>query len=257
VTKNSPQKTTNLETFTHKLWRWFIAPSPQIQERDQRRQATLLSSLLLGIIFLAVIVESITVTLIEIKNYTGYRQTIASVGVLAVVYVLSRTRHVRLTGVLITISVSLAGFITALVQPFGVLGGLLDYLIISIWLGSLFLKTGELVLLIAANLLGLLVFPLLAPIVTLNDILIGPFSFVVVTSILLILITRHRNLLEQDRRAELLEKEERSRREAARAGVLLRVAERLNAQLDLDTLLKAISEETTRALETPVSLVAL
>ena len=251
------EKTTKAETFTHKLWRWFIAPSPQIQERDQRRLATLLSTLLLGLIFLAVIVESITVAFIQEENYTGYRQTIASVCVMVIVYMLSRTRYVRVTGVLTSLSVSFAGFIVSLAQPSAVLGGLLDYLIISIWLGSLFLKPGELALLMAADLVGLLVFPLLAPIVTLNDILIGPFSFIFVTSILIILIARHRNLLEQDRRAELAEKEQRSRHEAARASALLRVAERLNAQLDLDTLLKAISEETTRALDTPISLVTL
>ncbi|CAG0957930.1 hypothetical protein ANRL2_00617, partial [Anaerolineae bacterium] len=60
-----------------------------------------------------------------------------------------------------------------------------------------------------------------------------------------------------DRRKILVEKEQRSRREAARADALLRVAERLNAQLDLDTLLTAICEEVSRALNTPVSLVAL
>ncbi|HLF73158.1 MAG TPA: HD domain-containing phosphohydrolase, partial [Anaerolineales bacterium] len=53
------------------------------------------------------------------------------------------------------------------------------------------------------------------------------------------------------------QKERRSRREAARAAALLRVAERLNAQLDLDTLLQAICEEVTLALGTPVSFVAL
>jgi putative nucleotidyltransferase with HDIG domain len=73
----------------------------------------------------------------------------------------------------------------------------------------------------------------------------------------LIIITQHRNRLELDRRAELVEKEQHSQREAARAGALLRVAERLNAQLDLDTLLVGISEEVTRALDTPASLVTL
>ncbi|HET7143451.1 MAG TPA: GAF domain-containing protein, partial [Anaerolineales bacterium] len=252
-----PEKTTSPETFAHKLWRWFIAPSPQIEERDQRRLATLLSTLMLGIIFLAVVVESITVVLIEDEHYTGYRQTIASVFLLAVIYLLSRSRHVRLTGLLAAIFIAIAGFIAALAQPKAVLGGLLDYLIISIWLGSLFLKPGELVLLMAANLLGLLVFPQLAPIITLNDILIGPFSFILVTSILIILLTQHRNLLELDRRAELAEKEQLSRHAAARAGVLLRVAERLNAQLDLDTLLKAINEEIVQAFDTPISLVML
>ena len=250
-------KTSPAQQFIDILWRWFIAPSAQIQGRDQRRLATLLSILLLALIFLAVIVESITVAFIQEENYTGYRQTIASVCVMVVIYILSRTRHVRITGVLTSLSVSFSTFIVSLAQPSGVLGGLLDYLIISIWLGSLFLKPFELALLIAANLIGLLAFPLLAPAITLNDILVGPFSFVLVTSILMILISRYRNLLEQDRRVELAENEQHSRREAARVGVLLRVAGYLNAHLDLDTLLIAINEEVARALNTPVALVVL
>jgi len=195
--------------------------------------------------------------LIEDKNYTGYRQTIAAVCIMTIIYAMSRTRHVRVAGVLTAVYVSIAGFVAALAQPNGVLGGLLDYLIISIWLGSLFLNLSELALLIAANLVGLLVFPSLSPSVTLNDILIGPFSFILVTSVLLIVMTRHRNSLEQDRRAELAEKEQSSRREAARTKALLRVADRLNTQLDLDALLMALSEEVAQAINTPASLVTL
>ena len=77
-------KTTPAQQFIDILWRWFIAPSAQIQGRDQRRLATLLSILLLALIFLAVIVESITVAFIQEENYTGYLQTIAAVCVLVV-----------------------------------------------------------------------------------------------------------------------------------------------------------------------------
>jgi putative nucleotidyltransferase with HDIG domain len=254
---DTSEKKSTAKTFSDRLWRWFIAPSTQIKEADQRRQATLLSALLLGIIFLAVIVESITIAVTKNQNYTGYRQTIASVAVLAIIYSVSRTRHVRVAGVLTAMSVSIAGFGAALAQSEGPLGGLLDYLIVSIWLGSLFLNLSELAILIAANLVGLLVFPSLSPGVTLNDILIGPFSFISVTSILLIVMTRHRNSLEQDRRAELAEKEQSSRREAARTKSLLRVADRLNTQIDLDALLVALSEEVAQALNTPASLVIL
>jgi len=51
--------------------------------------------------------------------------------------------------------------------------------------------------------------------------------------------------------------EEQMRQNAARAEALARVASRLNAQLDLDTVLKAICEETARALNVPASSVAL
>jgi HD-GYP domain-containing protein (c-di-GMP phosphodiesterase class II) len=130
-------------------------------------------------------------------------------------------------------------------------------LFLPLWLGSLYLSLRGLAFLSLVELSGLLVFPLLVRQVTYNDILVGPFSFILVMVFLLIVLTRHRNLLEEDRRTELAEKEQRSRHEAARAGVLLRVAERLNAQLDLTTLINAISEEIVRAFGTSGSIVML
>ena len=130
-------------------------------------------------------------------------------------------------------------------------------MILPLWLGSLYLSLSGLTILIVISLTSILLFPLITTQVTLDEVLVGPFTFIFATSILLLIITHHRNGLEQDRRTELAEKEERSRHEAARSEALLRVAERLNAQLDLDTLLKTISEEVMRALNTEVSIVAL
>ncbi len=130
-------------------------------------------------------------------------------------------------------------------------------MILPLWLGSLYLSLGELAILIVGIGGSILLFPFLSSQVTLDEVLVGPFSFIFATSVLLVIITQHRNRLEHDRRVELIEKEKRSRREAARAEALLRVAARLNAQLDLDALLTAICEEVTRALDTPISLVAL
>ena len=60
-----------------------------------------------------------------------------------------------------------------------------------------------------------------APEVTLVFILIGPFSFHFVFSFILVVITRYRNLLEEDRQKELAEQGQNSRREAARSAALL------------------------------------
>jgi len=240
-----------------KLWHWFLEPSPRIVEPDQRRQATLLTGFLLSLMGLAIVVEAATDVLIDWANYTGYRQTIVIVGVLAIVYAISRTHRVQLAATLAVVVASVAVFVSGWGEPRGVLGGLFDFLILPLWLGSLFIAIKRLPLLIGGVLLGLLLFPLAAPAITLNDILIGPFTFIFTTSVLLLIITQHRNRLEQDRRAELLAKEQASRREAARAEALLRVAARLNAQLDLEAVLAAIIEEVSRALNIPVSIVTL
>jgi hypothetical protein len=245
------------ESLIDKLWRWFIAPSPKITEPDQRRQASLLSGFLIGTIFLSIITELLTIAFIEWKNYTGYRQTIIIMIFLGCIYGISRTYRVRMAAILTVIVASAGVYFIGWSEPKSVLGGIFDFMILPLWLGSLYLSLGGLAILIIGSLLLILLFPFLTPLVTMDDVLVGPFAYIFTTSILLIIITHHRNDLEQDRRKELTEKEELSRREAARSETLLRVAERLNAQLDLDTLLNAISEEVTHALGTPVSLVAL
>jgi putative nucleotidyltransferase with HDIG domain len=245
------------ETPFQRAWDWLLAPSREITELDQRRQARLLSALLLGLMFGGGLVEALTVLLIRQPHYNGYWDTIAGIGIMAVIYRLSRTRRIRLASSLAVFLVITEIFFVSWSQPFSVLGGMLDYLILPLWLGSLYLDLRQLGLILSIEMLGLLLFPLIVPVITFNDILLGPFSFIFMTSILLIVITRHRNLLEQDRNTILIAKEKQSRRDADRAEALLRVAARLNAQLDLDALLSAISEEVSLALHTPVSMVAL
>ncbi len=251
------KKITKTQPIIHTLWRWFIAPSPQIAGRDKQRQAALLSAFLLSIIVVFTLIELATIGLIDWENYTGYRQTFAGIFFLGIIYFISRTRHTKLAARLAVIVTSMGVFIAGWVEPKGVLGGLFDFLILPLWLGSLYLSLIEIVLLVAIVLTGLILFPLTTSAVTLNFILVGPFSFIFATSILLLVMTRHRNQLEQDRRKELAAKEKHSRHEAARTGALLRVAGKLNAQIDLDTLLKTLAEETAQALNASISIVSL
>lgn len=241
----------------HRLSQALTRPSPRITEPDQQRQASLLSAFLIGTILLAAIVESITVVMPPWENYTGYRQTILAVSALLVIYFISRTQYIRLAAALTVFIGASAVLMIAWANPTSVLGGMLDYMILPLWLASIYLSMRTLLLCIASTMAGLLALPLIGLPVSLNDILLGSFSFLLATSILLTFITRHRNSLEADRRQQLTEKEEQSRKQAARAEALLRVAERLNSHLDLESLLQSICEEAARALDTPVALVAL
>ena len=240
-----------------KFRQWLIEPSPRITGSDQRRQASLLSSFLLLTIVLASVVETITLFWIDLPGYTGYRQTILAVVLFVVIYFISRTEYIRLAALLSVTVASLAIFLTGLAQPTGILGGLLDFMILPLWLASLYLSMRSLLALILASMLFVLAIPWLNPTVTWSHILVGPFSFLLATAAMLVVFTNHRNQLERDRQAELTRKEERSAREAARANALLRVAERMSAQLDLDSLLYVICEEVATAFDTPVSLLAL
>lgn len=225
----------------------LTAPSPRITEPDRRRQATLLSGFLLGIMIVAIIVEVITVLTIEDRNYQGYKNTILVLFLLSIIYVISRTERVQL-----------AAFLTVSVCSVGAwVSGLFDLLFIPLWLGSLYVSMRVLLGLVAVDMVVMLVLPFFVPDLTFNYLLMGPFSFFLFTSFVLIVTTHYRNRMEQDRQRQLAEKEEVSRREAARAASLLRVAEHLNAQLELGPLLQSICEEVTQALEVPVALVTL
>jgi putative nucleotidyltransferase with HDIG domain len=163
----------------------------------------LLSGLILGMIALAIVAEAVTVALIDWQNYTGYRETIIAIISLIIVYIISRTHRLQLA-VTLTIVVSvMAGLINGLMDPREVISGMLDYLIVPLWVGSLYISLKRLVQLIVVTLFGLLLVPLLNPSVAFNTIIVGPFCFLLITSILLLLITHYRNRLEQDRRAEL------------------------------------------------------
>ncbi|MGC1374866.1 MAG: HD domain-containing phosphohydrolase [Anaerolineales bacterium] len=240
-----------------RLWHWFIEPSPKITQPDERRQATLMTGCLLGAILLTIMNKVVFGSFSDWSVYAGYEQTIPTVLILAFVYALSRTQYRSLAAILAVLIGSIAIFAIAWTEPKATLRGVLDYLILPLWLGSILFDLKKLALLIGAMLLALLGFSFVAPETTLNFILIGPFAFTLTTSVLLLVITRHRNRLEQDRQAELSAKEQRTRRQADRADALLRVAGRFNAQLDLEAVLAAIGEEVSHALNAPASVVML
>ena len=166
--------------------------------------------------------------------YQDYLQTILTVLFLSIVYAFSRTQYLQLTAILAVITGSITIFMIGRSEMEAVRRGLFDYMILPLWLGSLYLDFKRVMFLIIGVLAGLLVFPFVVSGVTMNDILIGPFAFTLTTSIVLVIITFHRNKLEQDHHMELVAQEQRSRRDADRAGSLLRIAERLNAQLDTE-----------------------
>lgn len=193
----------NPKQLFQRLTHCLFAPSSEITEPDQRRQATMLSGILLGIIMLSGVSESVTVALIDWTNYTGYRETIIATSGLFIAYIISRTRHVQIAAILGMIIAVVAAFISGLSEPRGVLSGILDYLILPLWISSLYIDLKKLAFLIGVTLTGLLLFPCASQKVSLSFILIGPFSFILITSVILLVITHHRNQLEQDRRSEL------------------------------------------------------
>ncbi|MBI3943636.1 MAG: PAS domain S-box protein, partial [Chloroflexi bacterium] len=137
ITRNSTQKPGISPWHPGTLWHSLTEPVISIQKPEQRRQMRLLSSLLIALIFLALL-ASILVLFFP-NAVANFRIVVMAVVVLAFAYRLSRTRHYTLAAVLM-VSVTLASVFTAtLINPqaytigFLALGILLCSLLLSLW----------------------------------------------------------------------------------------------------------------------------
>ncbi len=88
---------------------------------------------------------------------------------------------------------------------------LIMYLLIPVLVGSIFLPLHFTVMVILFNLCGLIVTITNNPELQSEEIILGPVAFYIILSGLTVLVTDHRNRLEEERQAELIEKEERLR----------------------------------------------
>ena len=88
---------------------------------------------------------------------------------------------------------------------------LIMYLLIPVLVGSIFLPLHFTVIVILFNLCGLIVIITNNPELQGAEIILGPIAFYIILSGLIVLVTDHRNRLEEERQAELAEKEERLR----------------------------------------------
>jgi PAS domain S-box-containing protein/putative nucleotidyltransferase with HDIG domain len=194
-----------------RIWRWLTEPSASITERDHRRQAQLLAAALITLILVALTLETLAIVTNAVGNtFAGYANTFAAVSLLVIAYSLSRTRHYPVGAVLSVVTASVA-ILAAATSEGPVLIGMFGYLVVPILFGSMFLVQRIWLGLVAANLAGLLLVPLLIPSVTYQQILIGPLGYVGTTTALFLLVAWHRDLVERDQRAELAEREERYR----------------------------------------------
>lgn len=169
---------------------------------------------LLILLMLALIIQRVFSTLAApLWRDQNFYVSLATFALLGLLYALSRTRHYGLSAAL-TVSL-LSGVISAVAIPNSEWEEiyLLDYLVLSLFFSSILLSWHATVLLAAAHLMGLLFLPILVtfPGLTATRVYIGPLSFNLVISGLILLVTRHRDQLEKDRQAILWAKGEEVR----------------------------------------------
>jgi PAS domain S-box-containing protein len=192
------------------LWQWLVRPAASIPEPAHRRQAELLATLLLILIAVALIVLVAILVLLDPARAETFA-LLFIVGLFSVAYLINRAGHYG-TATLFMLSVLSASiFLIAVPEHNSEEIFALNYLALPVILSSIFLRLRLMISLSVINLAGIVLFAYFLPQVTFQDIIIGPLTFNLIVYIIVVVVTRQRNLMEVDRQAELTEKEERFR----------------------------------------------
>jgi methyl-accepting chemotaxis protein len=184
------------------LWQRLTEPGDKVEALEDRRQVKLLSSLLVILVpLLAIGIVPIVLNSPE-NAMVGVAVGTATAG-LAGAYGLARTRYYR-TGIIVALaafsSIPLAGLVAARVPDAIIVTSAFIWAAVPILLGSILLSVRGTIVLGAANAGVLLLSPLLFPGIAYADTS-QVLSFIVIVSALIVVAMRHRDRLEQDRRA--------------------------------------------------------
>jgi len=191
------------------LWQRLVEPSPQIQSIETRRQARLLASLL--IILLPLMLVGMTGSFLSSGDRTGPRVLAGAFVGIAIAYATCRTRYYKTAAVITLITFSAIPYAVALGMPvytYDELVTAFGWVVLPLLLSGVLVAVRGIILLGAGNLVAMLLVPTLRPDVPFGDVLFSVGVVITVTA-LTTLTSRYRDLLERDRRVELLESNER------------------------------------------------
>lgn len=197
------------------LWRRLTEPAASVQGSERRREARLLSSLLLVIIPFGLLASTVIPVLFDptfqiLTDKQGQLSILADVTLVGA-YALSRTRQYR-WGAIFTLSiVNLSIWILAFVGETTDQGlDTLFYLPVIVFLSSLLLPTSYAFVLVLINMAGVMLYEQLIPRVT--DSTGNPVSLLIFASILILISAsiRRQDLLQLEEQSnKLIESEER------------------------------------------------
>lgn len=193
-----------------RIWNKCTAPSSLIQQRDQRRQAQFLASLLFFMLLFGAVNEFIVDPLLSPDPVNSKLLSSKNITflVITLAYVFSRTRYYNIGAALVVLFFWI-GVFAAIQQAEGPSNVVFAYyLLVPVIFANMFLPLPIAILTAVINCLSLFLVPYLNPSIGYQDL---PILFLFFTSGLLMFAVYHRDTLERDRRALLLESEERYR----------------------------------------------
>jgi len=191
-------------------WRWLTRPAPNLNATE-RLQSSLLAQLLIILVVVGGLGDIIYIAIYPVNLNIFRLIEIIAIVCLAVVYGLNRTGRLMPAAVL-TIGIISITIFSIGVENFRRNGDvtILPFLVIPLLFASVFLPGRLNALLIVTFAGGMLALTLLNPTIF-NKVLGGPFSFFVLVAILNFALSQHRDQIEQQRQAALVEAELRYR----------------------------------------------
>lgn len=197
------------------LWRWLVAPTPDTEQPERRRQSQLLASLLAILIplsFLIAVVPTLLTPAVDLLTTPWLLPFLLVLLVLSIAFTLNRHGYYSIAAVLTLVTFSIGILYVSIPQGDPENTGLLAYLVLPVLFSSVLLSLCTTILIIALNTLGTLLFLLafpreLAPV----DEILSLAGFGLLVSGLILVVMRHRNQIERVRQQELAESEERYR----------------------------------------------
>ncbi|MEO8610264.1 MAG: PAS domain-containing protein [Chloroflexota bacterium] len=197
-----------------KIWHTLTRPSPALTQPDARHHARLLSSLLITLVGLGIVALASPLLVKQNYNFLGdpsFLSQLFIVGMLAVIYVISRSRHYKV-GVWLTIILIWLGVfgVAALTPDKADVRGFLAYILVAVLLGSMLLSLRATFWIVVASIIGIVFFP--AP-SQLNAFAnrVYPAIYVAVISGMIFVFIRHRDRLEYEHQRQLEESEKQNR----------------------------------------------
>jgi len=181
------------------FWQWLVDPVATISKSSERRQASLVSAILLAVM-LSMGIGSVVTNFI-LHDLTTSFILISLVLFLGIAYALSRTRHYRLAVPIQLICYSAWPILSiSLTANYSAERLLLIFIfdLFTILLSSTIASLRTTVFLAFAHILFMSLLPIFITAVLYENMII-PLSFVSVGSALILVLTWHRNLMEKDR----------------------------------------------------------
>ncbi len=211
-----------------RIWDRLTEPSPAITEPEHRRNARLFSSLVVSLTplgYIVAVVQELLTSSRPLAQDPSFLIMTAALALLAVAYLLGRTRH-YLYGILLAMGLAfIAIYVPSIIDRGDPLNPLFYFLVLVIFSGMVWPLHMTIITAIVC-LVATASMALFVPGINLEIIVVEPFTFLVIGTGLILVSTRHHDQLEKDRRAALVTSEIRYRTLAEAAPDMIFILDR-------------------------------